>query len=85
MGTFTEDEYKAALDAACLANDRVAFILAKDDDERRTILRSQGKTNEARMTATLAVADELSKMKNGTDLEKATASLICVGVNLKYG
>jgi hypothetical protein len=85
VGTFTEEEYKRVLDAACFASDSYQFVTADSYEDREKIVRSQGKSPQARTTAVVSLAEDLVKMENGSDREKAAASLLCLGVNLRYG
>jgi hypothetical protein len=85
VGTFTEEEYKQALEAACVASDSWQFVTADNDLDRRLIVQSQGSSTRAKTTAVVSMAKDLVEMKSGSDAEKATASLICLSVNLRYG
>lgn len=84
VGTFTPEEYEKALKVACLASDSYQFVTAKNDQDRQFIVNSQGESFGAKTTAVVSLAKDLVQMRNGSDVEKATASVLCLGVNVRF-
>jgi hypothetical protein len=83
LGTGTEEEHQQALKAACLASDSYQYRTASDQ-ERQLIVRSQGELPESKVAGVVGVANDLAKMKSGSDAEKVAASFAClIGTNLQ--